>query len=123
MRTRIRVVVDCNLKFHSQCSAVVNKANRLLGLIKRTFLSLSEDSFLSLYKSLVQPILEYGNLVWGPNYKTDIHKLEKIQRKATRVESIRHLDYEERLKVLDLPSLHYRRYRLLSTIRYIESML
>ena len=28
------VLIDCNLKFHSQCSAVVNKANRLLGLIK-----------------------------------------------------------------------------------------
>ena len=42
----------------------------------------------------------------------DIHKLEKIQRKATRmVKSIRHFDYEERLKVLNLPSLHYRRYR------------
>ena len=69
------VVIDCNLKFHGQCSAVINKANRLLGLIKRTFLTLSEDMFLSLYKSLVRPILEYGNLVWGPNCKTDIHKL------------------------------------------------
>ena len=68
------VVIDCNLKFHGQCSAVINKANRLLGLIKRTFLTLSEDVFLSLYKSLVRPILEYGNLVWGPNYKTDIQK-------------------------------------------------
>ena len=97
-------------KFHGQCSAVINKANRLLGLIKRTFLTLPENLFLPLYKSLVRPVLEYGNLVWGPNYKTDIHKLEKIQRKATRmVESIRHLDYEERLKVLKLPSLFYRR--------------
>ena len=61
---------------------------------------------------IVRPILEYGNLVWGPYYKTDIQKLEKIQRKATRmIKSIRNLDYEERLKVLNLPSLHYRRYR------------
>jgi len=59
------VLIDCNLKFHSQSSAVVNKANRLLGLIKWSFLSLSEDSFLSLYKSLVRRILEYSNLVWG----------------------------------------------------------
>ena len=37
------------------------------------------------------------------NYKGDIHKLEKIQQKATRmVNSIRHLEYEERLKVLKL---------------------
>jgi len=50
-------------------------------------LGLSEDSFLSLYKTLVRPILEYGNLVWGPNYKGDICKLEKIQQKATRMHS------------------------------------
>ena len=106
------VLIDCNLKFHSQCSAVVNKANRLLGLIKQTFSDISVDSFTCLYKSIVRPILEYGNLVWGPYYKTDIQKLEKIQRKATRmIKSIRNLDYKERLKVLNLPSLHYRRYR------------
>ena len=95
------VVIDCNLKFHGQCAAMINKANRLLGLIKRRFLTLSENLFVPLCKSLVRPIFEYGNLVWGPYYKTDIHKLEKVQRKATRmIESIRYLDYEERLKVL-----------------------
>jgi len=29
------VLIDCNLKFHGQCSAVINKANRLLGIIKQ----------------------------------------------------------------------------------------
>jgi len=47
------LLIDCNLKFHGQCSAVINKANRILGLIKQTFLTLSEYVFLSLYKSLV----------------------------------------------------------------------
>ena len=28
------VIIDKNLKFHAQTTAVVNKANRLLGLIK-----------------------------------------------------------------------------------------
>ena len=50
------VLIDRNLKFHSQCLEVVNKANGLLGLIKRTFLGLLEDLFLSLYKTLVRPI-------------------------------------------------------------------
>ena len=25
-----------------------------------------------LYKSMVRPHLEYGNVIWGPYYKTDI---------------------------------------------------
>ena len=86
---------------------MVNKANRLLGLIKQTFLSLSEDSFLSLYKTLLRPILEYGNLVWGPNYEGDI---EKVQQKTTRmVDSIRHLDHEEQLKALKLTNYPYQK--------------
>jgi len=72
------VIIDTELKFHVQCSAIVNKANRLLGLIKRTFLSISDDMFMSLYKLLVRPILEYRNLVWGTHYKTDIYALENI---------------------------------------------
>jgi len=61
-------------------------------------LGLSEDSFLPLYKTLVQPILEYGNLIGGPNYKEDICKLEKFQQKAARmVNSTWHFEYEERL--------------------------
>ena len=76
----------------------------IFGLIRRFFLSL--------YKTLVQPILEYGNLVWGPNYKEDIYKVENTQQKATRmVNSIRNFEYEEQLKVLKLQSLNYRIYR------------
>ena len=89
------VIIDAELKFHSQCSVVVNKANRLLGLIKKSFLNITTDMFTSLYKALVRPVLEYGNLIWGPHYKTDINKLENIQRKATRmVRSLKQRRYD-----------------------------
>ena len=91
----------------------VNKANRLLGLIKKSFLNITTDMFTSLYKALVRPVLEYGNLIWAPHYKTDINKLENIQQKATRmVQLLKHLDYEGRLRALHLPTLQYRRYRI-----------
>jgi len=41
------LLIDCNIKFHSQSSTVVNKASRLLGLMKWIIF---EDLFLSLYK-------------------------------------------------------------------------
>jgi len=106
---------NTELKFHVQCLAVVNKASRLLGLIKKGFLRISADMFTSLYKSLVWPILEYGNLVYmGPHYKTDIHTLENIQQRAIKmVASSSHLNYEDmrRLQVLNLPTLHNRQHR------------
>ena len=65
-----------------------------------------------LYKSLVRPLLEYGNPVWGPFYIQDQKIVESIQRRATRlVPGIRHLTYADRLSILNIPSLLYRRKR------------
>ena len=61
---------------------------------------------------MVRPILEYGNHIWGPFYLLDQQRLERVQRKATKlIKEISHLQYEERLLFLKLPSLYYRRYR------------
>ena len=65
-----------------------------------------------LYKSITRPCLEYGNIIWGPNYKVDEDEIEKVQRYATRtIPSIKHLSYEERLRCLKLPTLKYHRLR------------
>jgi len=64
------------------------------------------------YKALIHLILEYGNTIWGPFYTTDITKIENIQRKATKlIPTIQHLSYEDRLRLLKLPTLQYRRHR------------
>jgi len=106
------VMVDNELKFGQQVDAVVLKANRQLGLIKRSFTYLDEKTLVLLYTSLVRPILEYANVTWPVSFKKDTDKLERVQRRATRLlPHIRQLHYEDRLKILNLPSLVYRRVR------------
>jgi len=79
------VIIDKDLKFHSHTALVVNKDNRLLGLLKHCFITLSSTTFTNLYKALIRPVLEYG-IIWGPFYTTNINnKLENIQRKATKL--------------------------------------
>ena len=34
---------------------------------------------------MVRPILEYGNVIWGPYYVLDQHKLESVQWHATKL--------------------------------------
>ena len=58
------VIIDHELKFHQQTAASVKKANRVLGIIKKSFSHLDETT-LPLYKTLVRPHLEYANVVWG----------------------------------------------------------
>ena len=106
------VTIDNQLKFHRHTNIVVNKANQILGLIAKTFETLDEEILPRLYKALVRPHLEYGNVIWGPRYVMDQQAVERVQRRATRlIPSLRGLPYEERLERLNLPSLSHRRRR------------
>ena len=100
------VIIDSQLKFKSQVGSAVLKANRVLALIRRTFLYRDEDTIKRLYKSLVRPLLEYGNAVWYPRYVYNLKSIEKVQRRATKlVPSLKELDYGGRLHAMKLPSM------------------
>ena len=106
------VIVDSELKFRKQAAAAVNKASRVVAVIRRSFSLLDIATLPLLFKTLVRPHLEYGNIVWGPFNRSDQLLVERVQRRATKlVQEIRHLPYQDRLRFLKLPSLHYRRRR------------
>ena len=60
------IIVDNKLKFHIQTAHIVNKGFSILGIIKKSFENLDEHTVPILYKTPVRPILEYGNIIWGP---------------------------------------------------------
>ena len=58
---------------------------------------------------MIQPILEYGNVIWGLHYVLDQRKLECVQWHATKlVPSLRDESYTDQLTSLNLLSLLYR---------------
>ena len=106
------IYLDSELKFWKQAAAAAAKGNQLLALIKRFFLCIDVVTLPLLYKTLVRPHLEYGNLIWGPFNRADQRLIERVQRRATKlVHEIKHLPYQDRLRHLDLPSLYYHRRR------------
>ena len=106
------VIIDNKLKFHTHISAAIKKANRILGLIKRSFTELDENTLPILYCSMVRPHLENGNIILGRHYIEDMKAIERVQKRATRfVRNIKELSYSKRLESLKLPSLAYRRKR------------
>ena len=106
------MLIDKDLKFHRQTASAVKKANSALGIVKKTFANLDDKNFPLLYKSLVRPHLEYGNVIWGPFYKGDEEQVERVQRRATKaVAGLNKQPYGDRLRQLNLPSLQHRRRR------------
>jgi len=76
-------------------SYIVYVTNRTIGIIKKTFVNMNTDTFLTLYRALICLQLEYANVIWGPfkiktkfkmyksSYKIDsIYKTSLLQTKT-----------------------------------------
>jgi ribonucleases P/MRP protein subunit RPP40 len=106
------VYVSHDLKSKGQVDQATNKANSVLGMLKRTFVSRDVDIWKKLYTTYIRPHLEFAVPVWNPYLKGDVRRLEGVQRRATKVaQGMRGKEYEERLRLLDLTTLEERRIR------------
>ena len=65
----VGVVFSNDLKFDKHINQIVNKANQITGIIKRSFSYIDSDLFNMLFKSTVRPHLEYANVIWHPLLK------------------------------------------------------
>jgi hypothetical protein len=103
------VNVDSELKYSKHIEAQVNKANKRLGLIRRSYEFLDAEAMKQLFVAVVRPNLEFGNAVWLPKLEKDKNLGESVRRRATRIIlGLKGKPYEESLKSMKLPSLSYR---------------
>ena len=100
------------MKPSAQVTKAAASANSMLGRIKHTFTCLDRETLPALYKALVRPRMEFAIQAWSPYLRKDISKLERVQRRATKlIPSIAHLTYQERLIQLNMTTLEKRRER------------
>jgi len=53
------VYLDSKLKFNDHGNYIIKKMNKKLGLFRRTYRKLNEESRALYYKSLIQPHIDY----------------------------------------------------------------
>ena len=80
----IGIIFDNTLSFEEHINSKVNKANSLVGMLRRSFVYMEKDMFKTLFVSIVRPHIEYGEAVWNPQAKKLVNSLEHVQRKGVQ---------------------------------------
>ena len=112
MEVDLGVCIDSELNFDEQRKLKIEKANGMVGAMRRSFKFLDAYTFKKLYKPMVRSHLETAVPVWFPYLRKDIDLVESVQKRATKmVPGTKNMDYEERLRFLNLSTLVYRRHR------------
>lgn len=119
------VLLEDNLLFHKHIKSMAAKGHRMAGWSFRTIKDRKTSTLLTILKSLVIPQTEYASVVWTPHDQVHINILEGVQRRFTsRFPLFRQFDsnsnsyvcnveYEDRLKALQLYSTQRRHERYL----------
>ena len=103
------VFIDPNLDFKKHIKTIVKKASYLNYKILKNFTYRDANILVPLFKTLIRPILEYGNSIWSNGLKKYSTLIENVQRKFTKyIKGLVNVPYEDRLKQIKLPSLEYR---------------
>ena len=110
------IILSSDLSFTLQIQKAVSSASQMVGWCLRTFRGRGSFLILTLFKSLVQPHLDYCNQIWSPCKQEDINRIEQVQRLVvSRIRDIRldGLNYWQKLEHLKLYSQERRRERYL----------
>ena len=121
------VFIDNDLKFTSHINKLLTKVKQKVGWVMRNFKSKNHFILKTLWRSLIQPHLDYCSPLWfNPNNLTQVREIENIQRQLTkRFEGIGNLNYWDRLKHLKMLSQErcLERYRIIYTWKALENLI
>ena len=80
------VLFDSKLTFCQHIDYIISKSLAMLGFVQRNSAEFNDPStILCLYNSLVRPHLEYCSVIWNPILISHCLRIEKVQKKFTRI--------------------------------------
>ena len=89
------ILIDSDLKFTSHVTSVIKKVKQRSGWIFRNFTSRNHTILKTMWKSIIQPHLDYCSPLWfDPNNMSQMRSVENLQRSFTRrFSGLRDLNY------------------------------
>jgi len=102
--------ISDDLSVHKHCANIVRTCFFRLKQFNDTFVCKDRLFQVFLYKTYIRPLLEHNTPVWTPHLIGDIDSIERVQKRFTkRLPGLYNTPYRERLSILDIESLEYRR--------------
>ena len=91
-----------DLEFHDHIRTLSHKAGGLAYSFLKSTVCRSPEFMVFTH---IRPLLEYCSCVWNTGYAQDLKLLESVQRRWTkRIDGLRSLSYDDRLRALNLYS-------------------
>ena len=79
------ITLDAKLTFNDHVKKCHKAASHKLSLLRRIRPLLTTYAAVQIYKTMILPLLEYGNALYGPANKTLLNKLQVTQNKCLKV--------------------------------------
>jgi hypothetical protein len=100
-----------SLTWSNHIDNLTTKASKCVGLLRRICYEVPRSCLETLYKSMILPILEYGDIIFDGSPDLLMERLEKVQRKAalTCTRAYKHTKHTKLLEELGWPPLSQRR--------------
>ena len=111
--------------FGEQIERVCKKARQKSGWLFRTFYSRNTQFLKQVFKSLVQPHIDYCSQLWTPLEGVNLEKVEKVLRDfSRRIPELKGMNYWERLERLAMNSEQRRleRYQIIYVWKVIHGL-
>ena len=119
------VIMSENGLFTEHIMDLKNRIKKLSGWVLRTFRSRCKTVILTLWKSFLLTRIEYASPLWHPSKIGEMQEVEGLQRTFTsKITSLKHLSYWERLETLGLYSIERRfeRYQVIFAWKISEGI-
>ncbi len=81
----LRVTLTPNLSWNEHMSNIIAKANKCLFIMKAFKYRISRQALITYYFGFIQPIVEYGDLLFDSCTKALSDMIEEIQLEAARM--------------------------------------
>ena len=119
------VIMSNDASFSNHVELVCSKVKQKSGWVLRTFRNRKSWFLKLMWKTLVQPHVDYCSQLYFPHLSTQMQKIENLQQIYTKkIPEVSHLNYWERLKSLKMLSQERRmeRYRILYAWKILEGI-